>query len=98
MKRPELLDQAKAIVTQDRTNEYGSLEDNFQVIADLWTVIFRNKLRDGEAFTAADVSRGQIQVKQARLAANQEHMDSWVDTAGYSACGAELASRSDEQS
>lgn len=35
-------------------------------------------------------------LKIARLANNPEHMDSWVDLAGYAACGGEISGREKE--
>ena len=38
MTRAEVLDAAKACVCQNREQEYGSPENNFAMIADLWSV------------------------------------------------------------
>jgi hypothetical protein len=32
-------------------------------------------------------------VKIARLANSPDHMDSWIDIAGYAACGGEIAAK-----
>jgi hypothetical protein len=33
-----------------------------------------------------------VALKMARLCVDEKHMDSWVDIAGYAACGAEIVS------
>lgn len=38
MKRAEILETAKVCVCGKREQDYGSPEDNFQIIADLWSV------------------------------------------------------------
>lgn len=84
MKRQELLQSALELISNDRHKEYGSAEDNFQKIADIWTVL------KGTAFTASDVGLFMIAVKLARLSANPHHTDSYVDIAGYSALTGEI--------
>lgn len=84
MTRQETLDLATKLISDDRDKEYGSAEDNFQKIADLWTTI------KGVEFTASDVGLFMIAVKLARLSTNPAHMDSYVDIAGYSALTGEI--------
>lgn len=84
--RGALLREAEALITGDRNKSYGSPTENFQNIADLWTVQFGHKLADGQGFTAPDVAVAMIHVKQARLMA-QPKRDNFVDIAGYAACG-----------
>lgn len=38
MTREEILNAAKQCVCQDRNDQYGSPEDNFETIAGLWTM------------------------------------------------------------
>jgi len=42
--------------------------------------------------TPAQVAQCMIALKLARLMHNPRHLDSWVDVAGYAACGAEVTS------
>lgn len=85
MKRSEILDAAKKCVCQDRNEQYGSPEDNFGKIAELWSA-YR-----GELFLKRDVAMMMALVKIARIYAGETE-DSYIDLAGYAACGGELAS------
>lgn len=85
MTRAAILDEAKAIVTRDRNGAYGEPEDLFAVIAALWSVHL------GYAVNRTDVALMMTMLKLARIRANPGHRDSWVDAAGYLACGAEVA-------
>jgi hypothetical protein len=85
MKRAETLDRAKQCVCGQRENEYGSPEDNFRLIAALWSV-YKNT-----DFTATDVAMMMALLKIARIKTGTATEDSFVDLAGYAACGAEIA-------
>jgi histidine ammonia-lyase len=85
MTRAETLDKAKQCVCVQRENEYGSPEDNFKIIADLWAV-YR-----GVEFTANDVAMMMALLKIARIKTGTASEDSFMDLAGYAACGAEIA-------
>lgn len=92
----ELLMEALKIVQGARRQAYGTPEDNFQVIADLWNAIIRKKIsvdRQTIRLEPTDVACMMVLVKIARLAETPEHRDSWVDTAGYAACGVRCAER-----
>lgn len=84
--RADVLQEAERLITGDRNKSYGSPVQNFTNIADLLTIQFGHKLREGERFTATDVSAAMIHVKLARLIA-QPKRDNFVDIAGYAACG-----------
>ncbi len=92
--RETCLDTAKEYVTKDRTSTYGTPEDNFQDIADLWDalgIVSINRRLGVRKLTATDVALMMAAMKLARLKGNPSHVDSWVDTAGYAACGLELS-------
>lgn len=83
--RERVLNKAHECVCGQREQDYGSPEDNFKRIANLWT-----------AYTGVEISPANVAVmmallKIARLRGNGTHIDSWVDLAGYAACGAEIA-------
>lgn len=86
--RAQVLEEARQLITGDRNKSYGSPTQNFQNTADLWTVQFQHKLKDGERFTASDIAQAQILLKMARMIAGPKR-DHWVDVAGYAGCGAE---------
>ena len=86
MTRRKLLEKAAAIVCEDRNQQYGGPEDNFARIANLWTAYM------GKIVTPTDVACMLALLKVARIhATNGKSADSWVDLAGYAACGAEIA-------
>ena len=87
MTRKEALDAAAQCVLQDRNGSYGEPENSFADIAALWSVILRSEVKTWEVALCLDA------VKTARLMVNPTHADSWVDKCGYSACGAEVATK-----
>lgn len=91
MTRPEILDTAKKCVCGQREQEYGSPEDNFQIIADLWTAYY------GQPFSALDVALMMTLLKVARIRSGTATEDSFVDAAGYIACGGEIAGMEDAE-
>lgn len=84
-RRRAVLDTVSACVLRDRASTYGDAEDNFTDIAAIASVVLRGKLL--EPLTASDVALFSCCIKMARLR-NQEHLDNWVDLAGYAVCGA----------
>lgn len=90
--RQRVLKEAEQCVCGNREQDYGTPEDSFQRIADLWSAYFG--FDDGFwKFKAVDVAVMLGLLKIARLANNPEHMDSWVDLAGYAACGGEISGK-----
>lgn len=89
MKRSDILDKAKEIVTKDRNTQYGDPEDNFRIIADLWNAYLGDKL--AEVLNEYDVAILCALIKMARVRTSPEVEDHWVDLAGYAACGGECA-------
>lgn len=81
--RSSVLNEANKIVNGARNQAYGSAEDNFQNIANLWNGYLGSKI------TPVDVANMMALMKIARLKHSPDHRDSWVDIAGYAACGAE---------
>ena len=85
MNRADILDTAKTYVTKDRDAVHGSAQRNFEIIAALWSAYAQHPL------STADVAVMMTLMKCARIKANPAHVDSWVDGAGYLACGGEIA-------
>lgn len=85
MKRQECLRTAETCVCGKREQDYGSPEDNFKIIADLWSVY------KGVSFSPVDVAMMMSLLKIARIKSGGGTGDSFVDLAGYAACGGELA-------
>ena len=65
---------------------YGSPVPNFERIRDLWNAYMQESL-----FTTVDVAILMTLVKVGRLIETPDHADSWVDIAGYAACGREVS-------
>ena len=89
-RRAEILNLAKSAVT-DRGKAYSPPGPNFKRIADLWSAIL------GVPVEPWEVALCLSAVKIARLAETEgQHPDSWVDLAGYAACGAEITMEVDD--
>lgn len=88
MTRTECLQTAEKIVTGERQKAYGGVEDNFSTIAKLW-----NTYKGADIFTAQDVAVMMALLKIARIATGTGTADSFVDLAGYAACGCEIATK-----
>ncbi len=91
MNRQDCLDEAMVIVHQDRNSEYGEPEDNFGDIGAYWTTFLRKKLKENEQITTPDVAIMSALIKVSRIQNTPTHEDSWVDIAGYAACGVQCA-------
>lgn len=77
-----------AIKTVEKRGEsYGDVRKNHQRIASLWSVVL------GRDISPEQVVLCMTCVKVARLIQTPDHEDSWVDIAGYGACGAEVADK-----
>lgn len=99
MKRAEILETAKKCVCGDREQDYGSPENNFQTIANLWTcyLVAKGAIKYmGGLLNTKDVAAMMALFKIARIATGNAKEDNWVDLAGYAACGGELETEAEE--
>jgi hypothetical protein len=89
--RAEVLVLAAKAVLKDRATNYGPPEKSFDTIASFWNawLVARHGLLD-HVIEPFDVAVMLTLLKVARIANNPEHLDNWVDIAGYAACGAEV--------
>ena len=90
--RADILHAAEKCVCGQREQDYGTPEDNFETIAELWETYLRHACVDeagGVYIDANDVAMMMALLKIARIAAGGGKADSWIDLAGYAACGAE---------
>ena len=90
--RADILHAAEKCVCGQREQDYGTPEDNFETIAVLWETYLRRACVDeagGVYIDANDVAMMMALLKIARIAAGGGKADSWIDLAGYAACGAE---------
>ena len=82
--RQDILAAAEKCVCGARAQDYGSPEDTFKIIAQMWTAY------TGFPISALDVSMMMALLKIARVSSGGGTMDSFVDLAGYAACGGEI--------
>lgn len=87
MKRAEILDAAKEIITKDRHDTHGAAEDSFAQIAGAWSWYLSRPV------TAFDVAQMMVLFKIARMKHNPRLVDNAVDQVGYSALAGEIAQR-----
>lgn len=92
MGRADILEGAKKCVCGQREQDYGSPENNFQTIANLWTAYM-----GGIEFTPVDVAMMMALLKIARISTGTATEDSFVDLAGYAACGGEIATQNKKE-
>jgi hypothetical protein len=82
--RSKILMEADELINGDREQDYGTPQESFGCIADMWTAYL------GHPVTAADACHMMALLKIARLR-NGPNRDSSVDGAGYMALGAEMS-------
>ena len=89
--RADILHAAEKCVCGQRETDYGTPEDNFKTIAELWEAYLNKACTRGVnvRVEAKDVAVMMVLLKIARIAAGGGKADSWIDLAGYAACGAE---------
>lgn len=80
----EQFDAAYANVTADRRDVYGEPADTYRRISAMRAIV--DECDDKEIREIL----GMIVTKVARLVQTPDHLDSWVDVAGYSRCGVML--------
>jgi hypothetical protein len=92
--RASALDEARRLVTGDRNNQYGPPNQDFLRTAALLNALGYHR-EDAEGVVhpiqSSDVAIIVAQVKVSRLMHSRRKRDSWVDLAGYAACGYECA-------
>lgn len=89
MTRKEILTEAEKCVCGKREEDYGAPEDNFRTIAGFWSTYLM--ARGTKVLCAQDVAAMMALMKIARTVSGRQHDDSWIDIAGYAACGGELS-------
>ena len=89
--RADILHAAEKCVCGQREQDYGTPEDNFKAIAELWEAYLNKACTRGVnvRVEAKDVAVMMALLKIARIAAGGGKADSWIDLAGYVACGGE---------
>jgi hypothetical protein len=72
---------------ESRNSAHGPLEPCFRRTAQLWSTLLSTDVYPEQ------VAACMIAFKLSRLCFSPDHVDSWVDVAGYGAIGAELGTR-----
>lgn len=99
MTRTELLAKANACVTGERPEDYGSPEDNFSTIAQLWAAYIKAACVAPGAqvdIGGKDVALMMALLKIARAIAS-DNPDNYIDLAGYAACAGEIVGRAGDE-
>lgn len=81
--RENIIKQVEKCIMNDRQNTYGTPEDNFQKITDYWNT-YLNIKDDTFKLTKQDVAIMMVLLKVARMGTSPNHLDNFVDAAGYS--------------
>ena len=84
-----LMVEAYSLITGDRKDAYGQVENSFEGIADVWTGLLKNKLEHGQRLAPEDVALMMTGLKLARET-NQRKRDNIVDAHGYLALHAQI--------
>ena len=90
MNRKDVLEEALKLITGDRAESYGDAYENHARIAEGWNIIIRGAMMSHGLLTPDHVALMMDWVKTSRLIESIDHVDSWIDKAGYTALGAEL--------
>lgn len=97
MNRANILQAASNCVCTDRNQQYGEPEDNFRLIACLWADYLHGCGLNIDFLEPQDVANMMILFKVGRAAtADSPTLDTYIDIAGYAACGGEIASKAKE--
>jgi hypothetical protein len=86
MNRTEILQYATKLINDDRQETHGRPEDSFANIANLWSAYLDTPIGIQEVPIMLAL------MKIARTKNNPNHIDNFIDLAGYAALGGELRS------
>lgn len=84
MNRSEILKIANELTSQDREQTHGTVADNFENIAQLWSAYLQSSL------SKKDVALMMALLKIARTKTGTVNLDDFIDGAAYVAIGGEL--------
>lgn len=95
--RAKVLRQAEELVNGDRNASYGDPIQDFARTAVFWQEYLQGVVakRGSLELQPHDVAAMMALLKISRLAWSPEKEDSWVDLAGYAACGFDCVERQD---
>ena len=99
MNRQETLLIAESCVNGGREQDYGTPEDNFQVIGEFWDVYVNKACMEPDGrvhFSPHDVAIMLSLMKHGRISSGKIKDDNYIDACGYLACAAEIATSNKE--
>lgn len=89
--RTRALRTAEELVNGDRNNQYGDPIEDFRRTAQLWNAYLG--LEKEDTLLPHDVAALMSLLKLSRIRWSPEKEDSWIDLAGYAACGLDCVER-----
>lgn len=95
--RADVLREAERLITGDRNNQYGPPTQDFDRTAKILNGMGLRVVTDeGDQIGVTDIEAHHVALimaalKLSRLIWQPDKRDSWVDLAGYAACGFECA-------
>lgn len=95
MTRGEFCDTAKKTICNDRQDQYGSPENNFETIAIFWHDYIYHKYHIDTPISPTDVGIMMTLFKVGRICSGVYKNDNFIDAIGYMACAGELAGEED---
>ena len=90
MKKGEILEQAKKLISKNREEQHGDAYKNHSQIADLWSVFLDDKLKPMKEITPGDVAVMMCLLKISRSTMGDFNIDDFVDGAAYMAIAGEM--------
>jgi hypothetical protein len=84
MNRPDILAAATQAVTKDRAATHGPVAEQLAKVAAIWSAQIGVTIRPDQ------VALMMVELKVVRAWHNPNHVDNWVDIAGWGACGGEI--------
>lgn len=100
--RKTILENAIECVCKSRENEYGTPENNFELIGLFWGLYLKDKYPDKlsqfarNGISAEDVAIMMALLKIARITKGNFKEDSYIDCCGYIACAGELGGKNND--
>jgi hypothetical protein len=88
----EIATEAARLVGGDRAQQHGDKGDNFEKSATLWNAYLAIRRDPAAPLDGVDFACMMVLAKMSRIHSGKIHNpDNYVDMAGYSACGGEVA-------
>ena len=88
--RGRVLLESLDVINGERQNAYGNPEDNFAVIAEMWSTYLAGRYNTEFRLKAQDVALMMTLLKVARVSTGTATKDSFIDAAGYIGLAADM--------